>query len=145
MLQPRFGRAEIREKGGDFMIHFQPDSSFCSSKLKDEMYYELCTNGGCGRAFVRVRILCDGLKVFNAFSPNGDNQNDVFFIEGLDFFPNTSVTIYDRWGNSVYTSKDYKNDWAGTFKGGIVPDGTYFYLVRLENGDTFNGYLQIMR
>ncbi len=145
MLQPRFGRAEVREKGGDFMIHFQPDSNFCSSKLKDEMYYELCTNGGCGRAFVRVRVLCDGLKIYNAFSPNGDSQNDVFFIEGLDFFPNTSVTIYDRWGNSVYTSKNYKNDWAGTFKGGIVPDGTYFYLVRMENGDTFNGYLQIMR
>ncbi len=145
MLQPRFGRAEVREKAGEFMIHFEPDSSFCSSKLKEEFYYELCTIGGCGRAFVRVRVLCDGLKVYNGFSPNGDSQNDVFFIEGIDFFPKTSVTIYDRLGNSVFTSKDYKNDWNGTFKGGIVPDGTYFYLVRLENGDTFNGYLQIMR
>jgi gliding motility-associated-like protein len=105
----------------------------------------LCTNGGCSRAFVRVRVLCDGLKVYNGFSPNGDTQNDVFFIEGIDFFPNTAVTVYDRWGNSVYSSKNYRNDWNGTFKGGVVPDGTYFYLVRLENGDTFNGYLQIMR
>jgi gliding motility-associated-like protein len=145
MLKPRFGRAEVRQQGGDWMIHFEPDSSFCSSKLKDEFYYELCTNGGCGRAFVRVKVLCDGLKVFNGFSPNGDSQNDVFFIEGLDFFPNTALTIYDRWGNSVYTSKDYKNNWDGTYKGGVVPDGTYFYHVRLENGDTFNGYVQIMR
>ncbi len=145
MLQPRFGRAEVRQINGEFAIHFEPDSSFCSSKLQDEFFYELCTNGGCGRAFVRVRVLCDGLKVFNGFSPNGDGQNDVFFIEGLNFFPNTSVTVYDRWGNSVYTSKDYKNDWNGTFKGGIVPDGTYFYLIRTENGDSFNGYLQIMR
>ena len=145
MLQPRFGRAEVRQKGGDWLIHFQPDSVFCSSKLKDEFYYELCTAGGCGRAFVRVRVLCDGLKVFNAFSPNGDSQNDVFFIEGLDFFPNTSVTIYNRWGNSIYSSKNYRNDWNGTFDSGVAPDGTYFYIVRLENGETFNGYLQIAR
>jgi gliding motility-associated-like protein len=145
MLQPRFGHAEVRQANGEFMIHFEPDSSFCSSKIKDEFFYEICTNGGCARAFVRVRVLCDGLKVYNGFSPNGDSQNDVFFIEGIDFFPNTAVTIYDRWGNSVYTSKNYKNDWNGTFKGGIVPDGTYFYLVRMGNGDTFNGYLQIMR
>jgi gliding motility-associated-like protein len=145
MLQPRFGQAEVREKGGDYLIHFQPDSSFCSSKLRDEFFYELCTNGGCGRGFVRVRILCDGLKIFNAFSPNGDSQNEVFFLEGLDFFPNTAVTIYNRWGNSVYSSKDYKNDWDGTHNGNPVPNGTYFYMVRLENGETFNGYLEIMR
>ena len=145
MLQPRFGRAEVRQKNGDWLIHFQPDSVFCSSKLKDEFYYELCTAGGCGRAFVRVRILCDGLKIFNAFSPNGDSKNDVFFIESLDFFPNTSVAIYNRWGNSIYSSKNYKNDWDGTFDGGTAPDGTYFYIVRLQNGETFNGYLQIAR
>ncbi|MDZ7880600.1 MAG: gliding motility-associated C-terminal domain-containing protein [Saprospiraceae bacterium] len=145
MLQPRFGQAEVREKGGDYLIHFQSDSSFCSSKLQDEFYYELCTTGGCDRAFVRVRILCDGLKINNAFSPNDDGKNDVFFLEGLEFFPNTTVTIYNRWGNSVYSSKDYKNDWNGTHDGKAVPNGTYFYLIRLENGKTFSGYLELMR
>ncbi len=142
---PEFGNAAIREKGGQWTLTYQPDSTFCSSKLKDEFYYELCTDGGCARAFVRVKVLCDGLKVYNAFSPNGDGLNDVFFVEGLESFPNTALTVYNRWGNSVYSSKDYKNNWTGTFNGNPAPDGTYFYIMRLENGESFTGYVQIQR
>ena len=145
MTPPNFGKAQIREKGGEWTVNYQPDSTFCSSKLRDEFYYELCTDGGCARAFIRVKVLCDGLKVFNGFSPNEDGKNDVFYIEGLDFFPNTALTVYNRWGNSVYSSKDYKNDWNGTFNGNSAPDGTYFYIIRLENGESFTGYLQIQR
>ncbi len=145
MTPPDFGTATIREKGGEWTVTYQPDSTFCSAKLRDEFYYELCTDGGCARAFIRVKVLCDGLKVFNAFSPNEDGHNDVFFVEGLDFFPNTALTVYNRWGNSVYSSKDYKNDWTGTFNGNPAPDGTYFYIMRLENGESFTGYVQIQR
>lgn len=145
MTPPDFGKAQVRNKGNEWTVNYQPDSTFCSSKLRDEFYYELCTDGGCTRAFIRVKVVCDALKVFNAFSPNGDGHNDVFYIQGLEIFPNTALTVYNRWGNSVYSSKDYKNDWTGTFNGNPAPDGTYFYIMRLENGESFTGYVQIQR
>ena len=146
MFKPQFGVATLLQKGQDFVLNYQPRADFCSSTLRDEFYYEVCTAGGCARAFVRVRVLCDGLKIFNGFSPNGDGRNDFFYLDGLESNPNTQVTIYNRWGNRVFTSKDYKNDWGGAWnKGEQVPDGVYFYQVRLENGDVFTGFLEILR
>lgn len=141
---PRHGEAATRTVGNDYVIIYIPKEDFCSTNATDEIVYEVCNQVGCAQAMVHIKTLCDGLVVRNGFSPNGDGTNDFFVIENLVDFPNTQVSIYNRWGTRVYASKDYKNDWKGDFDGAQLPDGTYFYQVVLENGETRTGYLQIV-
>ena len=62
----------------------------------------------------------------NAFSPNGDNENDTF--GPADACPVTfQMSIFNRWGNIVYTTTDATAGWDGTFEGSPAPDGNYTY------------------
>jgi gliding motility-associated-like protein len=44
------------------------------------------------------------------------------------------LTVVNRWGDIVYESREYNNDWGGTYKGNLLPQGTYYYILELENG-----------
>jgi uncharacterized repeat protein (TIGR01451 family)/gliding motility-associated-like protein len=88
----------------------------------------------------------------DAISPNGDNLNDKFIITNIREADNVSVAIYNRWGQLVYLTDNYKRDfpnendgWDGVANRGIavtnsgVPDGTYFYCIISDNANLFNG------
>jgi gliding motility-associated-like protein/uncharacterized repeat protein (TIGR01451 family) len=60
----------------------------------------------------------------NIVTPNGDGKNDVLIIPGIENYPGSKLSIYNRWGNEVYHSDKYNNDWAG--RG--LSDGTYYYM-----------------
>lgn len=84
-----------------------------------------------------------------AFSPNGDGQNDFFFIDFLPAGKNT-VTILNRWGDELIVIPDYDNvsvHWDGTIaNGSSVPEGTYFYTVHSDaEGAVLKGWVQIVR
>jgi gliding motility-associated-like protein len=86
------------------------------------------------------------------FSPNDDLINDVFFIRGINKYPNNSIEIFNRWGNLVFESAPYLNQWDGTTKLGLnvgsdeLPVGTYFYLLDLGNGNkTIKGTIYLNR
>jgi gliding motility-associated-like protein len=89
--------------------------------------------------------------VYNAVSANGDGLNDTFFIDGLrDVFVNFKLEIYNRWGKHLWTGTNNKENWDGTVEHGFgnykAPDGTYFYLLYLNDPDypeTLVGYLYI--
>ncbi len=83
------------------------------------------------------------------FSPNGDGINDKLVIENTDA-RKISLEVFNRWGNLVYQSKDYKNDWGGTCTEGLhvgsqVPVGTYFYIMKFDDKDSYKGYITITR
>jgi gliding motility-associated-like protein len=80
------------------------------------------------------------LKTYNVITPNGDGANDLFEIDGLQFWPRTKLTIYNRWGQAVYKSEDYRNDW-----GTDAAEGTYFYLVEPSNGKNLQGVLKVVK
>jgi gliding motility-associated-like protein len=75
----------------------------------------------------------------NVITPNGDIANDYFKIKNLEYHPNTSVTIFDRWGRKVYENPNYNNEW----KAEGVADGTYFYIVDVPEDKKYNGFLTI--
>ncbi len=80
----------------------------------------------------------------NVFTPNGDGKNDFFEIPNLLDYQTRKLTVYNRWGNEVYSADKYSNDWNG----GDLEGGTYFYVLELYNGiqsSTKNGYLQIIK
>ena len=100
-----------------------------------------------------TQIEATELIIPNAFSPDGDGINDTWEIEGLNFKSNYELTILNRWGNIVYKTTQYQNDWLGTsIQSGIfsssndLPEGTYFYSIVWE-GETepVSGYVYIRR
>ncbi|PHN98737.1 hypothetical protein CSC81_04375 [Tenacibaculum discolor] len=93
--------------------------------------------------------VCDSsdLSVYNGFSPNGDGVNDIFVVEGLHNYPNNKLEIYNRWGNRVYHSYNYQNDWNGISKnqGKRLPAGVYFYMLTIEeNSRNLKGWVYII-
>jgi gliding motility-associated-like protein len=85
--------------------------------------------------------------VYNAVSPNGDGKNEFLvlqFIESIS--PKNQVSIYNRWGDEVFSISDYDNKtrvFAGLSSGGSkLPSGTYFYKVNLIGaGKTLTGFI----
>ena len=71
---------------------------------------------------------CGAVVVHDAITPNGDGINDTWVIETIQLYPNSTVQLYDKWGNRVYEKVNYSNDWNGDG----LPDGTYYYLVKLN-------------
>ena len=90
------------------------------------------------------------LKIPNGFSPNGDNINDLYVIPGIENFPDCELSVYNRWGNVVYKTKGYQNDWDGTPNvrtagNGKVQQGTYFYVLDFhkDNLPAAHGFIVI--
>lgn len=67
------------------------------------------------------------------FSPNGDGTNDTFNIVNLDIFPNHTLEIFNRYGMSVYKGNASKEEWDGKHDGKLLPTGTYYYVIQLNN------------
>ncbi len=87
----------------------------------------------------------DGI-VTNLFSPNGDGVNDTWYVENLPFYTTNSVTVYNIYGQQVYTQSPYNNDWDGTYNGVPLPDGTYYYVIKpTPTGTILKGSLDILR
>jgi len=85
---------------------------------------------------------------------NGDGINDYFELKGLEGCEDDykyGVEIFNRWGDMVFKSDDYQNDWGafspdGSAGGaGILPAGTYYYIVSVPNSEfeTVNGFIYI--
>ncbi|WP_299136464.1 gliding motility-associated C-terminal domain-containing protein [uncultured Tenacibaculum sp.] len=88
------------------------------------------------------------------FTPNGDSENETLTFEGLEQYKNNNLSIFNRWGNVVYETENYKNDWKGKSNGRVtvnkdqdLPDGTYFYLLKLGSDESKSqkGWIYIHR
>lgn len=87
------------------------------------------------------------LEMPTGYSPNGDGANDAFVVHGIEAYKDRKIEVFNRWGNLVYDSNDYMNQWRGTSNTGeILPDGTYFVILTLNEGEvTLHGYVDIRR
>lgn len=92
---------------------------------------------------------CDEPLPIEAFSPNGDGINDLWSIANMNLFPNSRLTVYDRWGQKVYWSNGYDTAWDGHGIAGFLPASTYYYIIELDkdNKDTkiVKGSVSIVR
>lgn len=96
-------------------------------------YVSLIVEGsnGCADTLVKLIHIIGPVQPSNIFSPNGDGINDQFEIIGLIGYPGiTSINIFNRWGDLIYVSENYQNDWNGkNASGKPVPDGVYYYVL----------------
>ena len=68
----------------------------------------------------------------DAFSPNGDNINDVFKVYGA-FVDRYEMIIYNRWGEVIFRSTNVNEGWDGTINGQKAPEGSYVYKIEIED------------
>ena len=107
-----------------------------------------CGIGESATMFIQVKP-CEQvqskLKIPNSFSPNGDDINDLFVIDGLA--ENTSITVFNRNGKKLYESNYYQNNWDGVDKdGNALPTGTYWYVLKIPGIQTaFEGFIYLKR
>ncbi|HUH33288.1 MAG TPA: gliding motility-associated C-terminal domain-containing protein [Daejeonella sp.] len=94
---------------------------------------------------VSIRVL-KKLIVPNAFTPNGDMVNDNWRIAALNTYPEANITVFNRYGDSVYKSVGYDREWDGTFNGKALPVGVYYYIIDLKTeGPVLKGSVSIIR
>ncbi len=111
-----------------------------ASPTQTTKYYLLVTDvNGCtslDSITVTIDIACDELFVPTAFSPNEDGQNDVFKIWG-DCIKKMKITIYDRWGETVFTSDNIQQTWDGKYKGTEQNSAVFYYtfIATLKNNE----------
>jgi len=86
-------------------------------------------------------IIKEGANTFyipNAFTPNGNDLNELFNIKGTNINPNTfEMRIYDRWGKQLFYTIDINQGWDGTYKGEPVPQGIYTYIIKFEDSQGY--------
>lgn len=76
-------------------------------------------------------------------SPNGDGMNDNFDLIGLNV---KKLSIFNRYGQNVYSRSDYKNEWHGqTDNGNELPTGTYYYSMEISGSPSKTGWIYINR
>lgn len=84
----------------------------------------------------------EAIQLPNFISPNGDGKNDFYVIDSLP--PQSRVSFFNRWGNEVYSSNDYQNDWNGTHNGAPLSTGTYFVVVQMPHGTKKSTFIELM-
>jgi len=111
-------------------------------------------SGLTDEAVVTIENSFPPLTVSEGFSPNNDSNNETWYILGIEYYPDNSVRVYDRWGFLVYQKQYYENSaapWDGRgnvdqHAGKLLDQGTYYYI--LEPGSemkTMTGYVVIVR
>jgi hypothetical protein len=111
----------------------------------DNIIIEVCDLvGSCTQQQLTIEVTED-IIVYNAVSPDG--KNPILYIGSIEGQP-SNVSIYNRWGDEVFSVSDYDNKtrlFAGlTSDGSKLPSGTYFYkIVLLSTGKTMTGFLSL--
>ena len=78
----------------------------------------------------------DCLEYRSVITPDGDGFNEEFRINCLNEFPEHTLEIYNRWGQLVFKTDDYHNDWQGTNRtGSDLPEGAYFFVFEYRDTD----------
>jgi len=121
----------------DNTLNYTPNGGFFG---QDTFTYSICDQqcpNSCDTAMIIVDVTSD-FECFipNGFSPNGDGVNDQITVRCRHQYPDAVLQVFSRWGTLVYEGPP--TGWNGQFNGQDLPDGTYFYVLKL-NDTTWTG------
>jgi gliding motility-associated-like protein len=90
------------------------------------------------------------ITMYNVITPNNDPFNEYFIVEGIENYPKSKLTIFNRWGKQVFTSSAYGNDWNGKDENGRqLSTGVYYYVLNLNEPraerEIINSHVSILR
>ena len=98
---------------------------------------------GCIKTLDVELPLDPSVYVPNIFTPNDDNINDEFEVLNLPLTGGHKLIITNRWGNEVFKSNDYRD--GNFWRAEDASDGVYFYRLKVEGGETYTGWVEIIR
>ncbi len=78
------------------------------------------------------------------FTPNNDGENDVFDLKGIEYYSTSFVSIFDRYGKLLKSSRNSSFSWDGTFNNQQLPTNDYWYIVVID-GQKFTGHVTLKR
>ena len=84
-------------------------------------------------------------NISSLFTPNNDGMNDYWYIPDLEQYGKLQVTVYNRYGKTVYQSDSYKNNWDGTWNGYPLPSASYYYIIKSSEKGFIKGVVNIVR
>lgn len=98
---------------------------------KDQTYYLTAfTPQGCSSVDTLTIKVYKGPELYvpNAFSPNNDDLNDIFKVIAVGIIEFKYLRVYNRWGQQVFSTSDFKSGWDGTFNGKKQPPDVYVWV-----------------
>ncbi|HEY1055621.1 MAG TPA: gliding motility-associated C-terminal domain-containing protein, partial [Emticicia sp.] len=142
----------LASPAGNYIYEWSPDDNtvICTNcaetwvKPTDNTTYKVTVNDDlCKKEdSFNVKVnTCSTVYAPQAFSPNGDSVNDVFFIYGAKCVRQIKeLSIYDRWGDAIFIKENIppsnaEHGWNGTYHGQNAPSGLYTYKVLIELSD----------
>jgi gliding motility-associated-like protein len=115
----------------------QNTMSFCSASvpsacLGSPIQITGTASNACGSSSATWYIQANAcqLTIPNIITANGDSLNNIFVVIGLENYTDVKLYVFNRWGNSVFESMNYKNDWSPA----DLDTGVYFYVIELPFG-----------
>jgi len=129
---------------GSWVQWYPTDNLSCSNCVnpvatptETTTYYVSYNDGVHCPATRQVTIHVDyNPQIPNIFTPNNDGVNDFFHIKNLP--PESKIKIYNRWGNLIYSSADYHNDWTTDV------NGVYYYVLEVKTDKVFKGFVEVV-
>jgi gliding motility-associated-like protein len=132
----------------DQLLWFDSSTQQTVIVLTEGKYWVTATfNNGCKRSDTIEITKGENNKfnIVNTITPNGDGFNDKFVIINIDQIRPCKLTIFNRWGDELFSSNNYQNDWDGTYKGKTLPEGTYYYVLVPREGKIIKGAINILK
>jgi gliding motility-associated-like protein len=135
-------------------VKYSPNMGFAG---EEALTYIVCDDGYpvlCDTATIYITITYVDypefdLHVYNALTPNGDGINDTWKIKGIWQYPENEILLMDRWGALIRTIRNYNNRdnvWDGTDnQGNPLPNGDYYYIIKLNGGPILKGWVYLHR
>lgn len=126
-------------------------------KMETEYIVKVSNNWGCTASdtiLIKLQCAISNIRIPDAFTPNNDGLNDVFYIKGSGVKIIKYLRIYDRWGGLIFEKTNFGIDdrssgWDGNAKGQAAPAGTYVYVTELQcsSGELFTlkGTITVVR
>lgn len=149
-------KVQLEASGADEYV-WSPGKSLNDSTIADPQAAPVATTtyvvtgsmtGGCETtATITIQVNGEALSISVPilFSPNGDADNEILVIDGVENYPDCSLTIFDKRGARVYTTTGYQNNWDGTYHGTPLPEGVYYYVFGCNNSKAKTGTVTIIR
>lgn len=122
--------------------------------IREGTYWVRSEVNNCGTQVDTIKVklkVCEcEMMIPNSFTPNEDNRNDFFFPVAPCEYSYYTLTITDRWGNTVFTTNNIHTKWDGRFKGNLCPEDVYVYKIEtIEKGSDKktirNGHISLFR
>ena len=119
-----------------------PDTVLFTLKVTD-------ANGCWDTATVTVNVFVpDNVLLPNLITPNDDGYNDAWVLNAKINLTGSHLVIFNRWGEKVYETDNYANNWKGTYMSSSdkLPDGTYYYVLKVpaQHDHVYEGPINIL-